>query len=71
MSIEIKVPPLPESVTDATLSFNNISDRNISFRMGVKNIFDNQVKYPAPVLTYLDDYPRDARQWWLQFVYDF
>jgi len=48
-----------------------LSGKSISFRAGVKNMFDQDIKYPAPELTYIDDYPRAGRQWWFQVAYDF
>jgi len=59
------------STTDFTLSLTELSGQNISFRAGLKNLFDQDVKYPAPVLTYIDDHPRAGRQWWLQVEYGF
>jgi len=59
------------STTDATLSFTELFGQSISFRAGIKNLFDADVKYPAPVLTYVDDHPRAGRQWWVQLAYDF
>ena len=59
------------STTDFTLSLTELSGQNISFRTGVKNLFDQDVKYPAPMLTYIDDHPRAGRQWWLQIEYGF
>lgn len=59
------------STTNATLSLTSVYGEDISIRLGIKNVFDQDVKYPAPMLTYLDDYPRAGRQWWLQMVYDF
>jgi len=59
------------STTDATLSLTELFGQSISFRAGIKNLFDADVRYPAPVLTYVDDHPRAGRQWWVQLAYDF
>lgn len=59
------------ATTDFTLSLTEPTGKNTSFRAGVKNLFDQDVKYPAPALTYIDDYPRAGRQWWFQVAYDF
>jgi len=59
------------ATTDATLSLTELFGQSISFRAGIKNLFDADVKYPAPVLTYVDDHPRAGRQWWVQLAYDF
>jgi len=59
------------ATTDATLSLTELFGQSISFRAGIKNLFDEDVRYPAPVLTYVDDYPRAGRQWWVQLAYDF
>ena len=59
------------STTDFTLSLTELFGNNTSFRAGVKNLLDQDVRYPAPALTYIDDYPRAGRQWWFQMAYDF
>jgi iron complex outermembrane receptor protein len=45
----------------------------LQFRLGVKNLFDADVRYPAPivqdVLTYSDDFPRAGRSGWAQLTY--
>ena len=56
---------------DATLTLSELLDQNITFRAGIKNLFNEDVRYPAPVLTYVEDHPRARRQWWLQFTYNF
>ncbi|MCW9015016.1 MAG: TonB-dependent receptor [Gammaproteobacteria bacterium] len=59
------------STTDFTLSLTDFFGKNTGFRAGIKNLFDQDVKYPAPMLSYVDDHPRAGRQWWLQFEYGF
>jgi len=43
---------------DQTLSYRY---RNANFIVSLKNLFDEDVRYPAPADTYVDDYPRDGR----------
>jgi outer membrane receptor for ferrienterochelin and colicins len=53
--------------------------RDSAIRFGVKNIFDADVVYPAPltnfggmvVASYPDDYPRPGREYWLQLAVHF
>lgn len=57
--------------TDLTVSMSQLFDQNVSFYFGVKNVFDSDVKFPAPELTYVDDHPRAGSQWWMRLAYDF
>jgi outer membrane receptor for ferrienterochelin and colicins len=43
----------------------------LDLRAGVKNMFAQAVRYPAPMNTYDDDYPRAGRQWWMELNYSF
>lgn len=45
-------------ITDETLSWHY---RSLTFIAGVKNIFNHNVRFPAPVNSFEDDYPRDDR----------
>ncbi len=54
--------------------------KGLTLRAGIKNLFDEDVRYPAPLESYIPDeahpsYPEDLpsgdRQWWLQLVYEF
>ncbi len=45
--------------------------RGLKLRAGIHNIFDEDIRYPAPVNTYSEDYPRPGRSWWLQLSYDY
>lgn len=62
-----------------TGSVFNLGSKGLSLRAGVKNLFNADVRYPAPFeqtpfglgASYPEDYPRPGRQWWLQVVYDF
>lgn len=59
----------------------DIGVKGFTLRAGIKNVFDEDVRYPAPVErywpiggpcpTYPDDLPRPGRQWWGQLSYSF
>lgn len=63
---------------DVTLTAKNLIGndglRNLSLRGGVKNLFDDDVVYPASLTnfnsveipSYPEDYPRPGREYWLQ-----
>jgi len=61
-------------VVDLTVSSSNVVISGFTLRAGVKNLFDEEVKYPAPMVNfagsllpaYEDDYPRPGREYWLQ-----
>jgi iron complex outermembrane receptor protein len=57
---------------DLTLSMLNVTVRGLTLRGGVRNLFDETIRYPAPPDTYPDDYPRPGRYWWagIQYNYD-
>ncbi|HEY9051037.1 MAG TPA: TonB-dependent receptor, partial [Gammaproteobacteria bacterium] len=59
------------NTTDFTLSIKDMFERDLSFRFGIKNLFNKDVRYPAPELTYIDDHPRAGSQWWMQLSYEF
>jgi outer membrane receptor for ferrienterochelin and colicins len=64
-----------------TGSLFNLGLKGLTLRAGIKNLFDADVRYPAPLEeftvfgnrypTYPEDYPRPGRQWWAQIVYEF
>lgn len=54
---------------DAT--FNYTPSSKYSLRIGIKNLFDNEVTYPAPADTYPDDRPRPGRIWWANMGVNF
>ncbi|WP_208599557.1 TonB-dependent receptor plug domain-containing protein [Desulfospira joergensenii] len=65
---------------DTTGTFNNLWISGLTLRMGVKNIFDADVRDPAVttfdfsgnvVPTYAQDYPRPGRRWWMSLSYEF
>jgi outer membrane receptor for ferrienterochelin and colicins len=69
------------SVLDVTLNFFNLGLRNFNLRTGIKNIFDNDILYPAPLESfpegspprpsYINDYPQTGREFFLQLDYTF
>lgn len=60
-------------VVDATFSASNVVNTGLTLRGGVKNLFDTDVVYPSPMVSfagslrpsYVDDYPRPGREFWL------
>jgi len=66
---------------DLTLSQDHLWLDGLSARIGVHNLFDTEVVYPAPLVSfgnppqvmpsYPEDYPRPGREWWLQAQYIF
>jgi iron complex outermembrane receptor protein len=56
---------------DLTANLFNLWARGLTFRAGVKNLFDADVRYAAPANTYPDDYPMPGRRWWVQLSYEY
>lgn len=64
---------------DLTVVAQDVAGSGFSIRGGVKNLFDEEVVYPAPLVSfggsvlpaYEDDYPRPGREYWLQTDYRF
>lgn len=64
---------------DLTLSQERLWLEGLSARIGVHNLFDAEVVYPAPLVSfggavipsYPEDYPRPGREYWLQAQYTF
>lgn len=54
---------------DLTASAFLLEGRRLAARLGVKNVFDQDVTYAAPVNTYPGDYPRPGREIWLGLDY--
>jgi outer membrane receptor for ferrienterochelin and colicins len=70
------------SVLDVTLNMFNLGLRNLNLRTGIKNLFDNDIVYPAPLVSfppgtpqlrpaYQNDYPQTGREIFLQLDYTF
>jgi len=49
----------------------NLGTPGLTLRASVKNLFDEDVHYPAPIDTYPEDYPRPGREWWMGVTYDY
>ena len=58
------------STVDTTLSYSGFASGMV-MRAGIKNLFDKEVRYPAPMNTYSHDFPRAGREWWLELSYKF
>lgn len=66
---------------DLTGSVFNLGMNGLTLRAGITNLFDEDVRYPAPMEeftvtgvsfpSYPEDFPRPGRQWWLQMTYEF
>ncbi|WP_455218342.1 TonB-dependent receptor plug domain-containing protein, partial [Kaarinaea lacus] len=64
-------------VVDITFSASNFLSKGLTVRGGVKNLFDADVVYPSPMVSfagslrpsYEDDYPRPGREFWLLVDY--
>jgi iron complex outermembrane receptor protein len=70
------------SVLDITLNMFNLGLRDLNLRTGIKNLFDNDIVYPAPLVAfppgtpqlrpaYQNDYPQTGREIFLQLDYSF
>jgi iron complex outermembrane receptor protein len=53
---------------DQTFSYRFANGMGVS--ASVKNLLDADVRYPAPVNTYPDDYPREGRTFWLKAFWE-
>lgn len=62
-------------VTDISARLFNVANtRGLTLRAGVRNVFNQDVRYPAMSMQqgiYPDDYPRGTRQWWTLLSYSF
>ncbi len=65
---------------DATATFNSVGYKGLTLRVGVSNLLDEDIRYPAfmtldligaPINSYAGDYPQPSRSVWLQFSYRF
>jgi len=65
------------NIVNLIVSFENVMLKRASINMGIKNIFDEPVLHPAPMVSfdgnllpsYVGDYPRPGRSVWLNLVY--
>ncbi len=65
---------------DISANFLDFFSKGLTIQLGIDNLFDEDVRYPAPMVTdvlgvsypsYQDDYPREGRRWWLRLKYQF
>lgn len=53
-----------------TLSKDNLLIKGLTLRTGIKNVFDEDIRFPAPPV-FPDDYPKPGREFWGQISYCF
>ena len=67
-------------VLNASFSKGQMLSKNVTLNIGVKNILDQSVHHPSPMVTvpggaqvpsYIDDYPRPGREIWLNVDYKY
>ena len=66
-------------IVDVTASVMDVAETGFDIYVGVKNVFDQPVVYPAPLVrfngasipAYEEDYPRPGREVWLETAYRF
>lgn len=72
---DVRAPLGGYQVTDITARlFNVAGTKGLTLRAGIRNLFDQDVRYPAMSMQlgiYPDDYPRGSRQWWALMSYSF
>lgn len=56
---------------DLTLNIDDAGYQGLTLRAGIKNLLDEAIYYPAPAGTYINDYPRSGRTWWMQASYHY
>lgn len=59
------------STVDVTGSWFNVLSPGLTIRAGVRNLFDEEYVDLAPERTYVNDYPQEGRNYWLQLTKDF
>ncbi|MBF0369827.1 MAG: TonB-dependent receptor [Magnetococcales bacterium] len=59
-----------DATLDLTATIHDLAFKGLALRFGVKNIFDTTTYEPAPINTYIGDYPRTGRMWWLSLIMD-
>lgn len=66
-------------LVDVTAGVENVKVMGLSLRGGVKNLFDTDVRYPSPLVSfggsvipsYPEDYPRPGREYWVEMGFEF
>jgi iron complex outermembrane receptor protein len=71
----------PSHVVDVTISWLHAMFRGLEVRAGIKNILNEDIRYPAPLEefdplgrrypSYPEDFPRPGRTWWCSCTYTF
>ena len=56
---------------DVTVNSFNTWYEGLVVRAGIKNLFDDEIKYPSLPGTYPGDYPRPGRSWWMEISKEF
>ena len=56
---------------DLSGSAENLLLKGVMLRGGVRNVTDAKVYNPSPALSYVGDYPRAGRTWWMQLSYGY
>jgi len=59
------------NILNATLSHFNLGMKGFTARVGVQNLFDDDVRAPSLPRTYVDDLPRPGRTWWAHISFEF
>jgi len=66
-------------LVDVSAAVEDLFIPGLSWRAGVKNLFDADVRLPSPLVSfggalipsYPEDYPRPGREFWMQMEYGF
>ncbi|NOQ80681.1 MAG: TonB-dependent receptor [Gammaproteobacteria bacterium] len=67
-------------VVNLAATFSDLLGKGTALQIGVNNLFDEDVRYPAPMTTdmtgfsfpaYEEDYQRSNSWWWARFQYEF
>ncbi|QTA87285.1 TonB-dependent receptor plug domain-containing protein [Desulfonema magnum] len=56
---------------DFTAAVRDFFKQGLTFRAGLRNLFDEEIRYSSAYPGYLEDYPQTGRESWFQFSYDF
>ena len=59
------------NTVDLTFGIEKLYVEGLKFRAGVKNIFDEDVRFPASYTSYPKDYDAPGREWWAGIAYNF
>jgi outer membrane receptor for ferrienterochelin and colicins len=58
------------TAVDMTATLTRLAIAGATWSIGVKNVFDEDVRYPSEG-GYPEDYPRAGREWWTRLTYEF